>query len=338
MSRDLSRRDFLKLSALSLLGLALPRRLGRRSLSTALPPGQQGRVAWDKVTLHRLPSTASVRLRTYWRDDVFPITHAVIGDGEPSYNRIWYYVPGEGYVHSGPIQPVRTVLQEPHPVPPGGVLAEVTVPYTDACWDPAPHARLAYRLYYATLHRVIAVVRGADDQAWYEIQDDKWDFRYYARARHLRLLTPEDVAPLSPKVPPEDKRVLVHLGQQLVLAYEKGRLVFVARAATGLGWYHTPTGMFETFHKRAWRHMARGNRSDPEYDLPGVPWVCYFTEDGLSFHGTYWHNDFGHPRSHGCVNLAPQVARWLYRWTLPVVPLDREYVYRPGKGTLVEIR
>lgn len=55
------------------------------------------------------------------------------------------------------------------------------------------------------------------------------------------------------------------------------------------------------------------------YDLPGVPFVCYFTWGWAALHGTYWHNDYGRPRSHGCVNMPPDAARWLWRWTTPVV-------------------
>ena len=82
--------------------------------------------------------------------------------------------------------------------------------------------------------------------------------------------------------------------------------------------------------------MAAGNLANSGYDLPGVPWVLYITESGISFHGTYWHNDFGHPRSHGCINLASHAAKWLYRWTAPVVKPDKEFVYG-HTGTHVEI-
>jgi lipoprotein-anchoring transpeptidase ErfK/SrfK len=67
-----------------------------------------------------------------------------------------------------------------------------------------------------------------------------------------------------------------------------------------------------------------------------VPWVLYITESGISFHGTYWHNDFGRPRSHGCINLTPQAAKWLYRWTMPVVQPTNQFAYE-DKGTKVEI-
>ena len=60
------------------------------------------------------------------------------------------------------------------------------------------------------------------------------------------------------------------------------------------------------------------------------------TESGISFHGTYWHNDFGRPRSHGCINLTAQAAKWLYRWTMPAVHASEQFVYE-DRGTKVEI-
>ena len=56
--------------------------------------------------------------------------------------------------------------------------------------------------------------------------------------------------------------------------------------------------------------------------------ICYLTEDGISFHGTYWHNDFGKPRSHGCINLSPYDAWWLFQWSAPGGPKSPAvYVY-----------
>jgi lipoprotein-anchoring transpeptidase ErfK/SrfK len=67
-----------------------------------------------------------------------------------------------------------------------------------------------------------------------------------------------------------------------------------------------------------------------------VPWVSYFTSNGVAFHGTYWHNAFGVPHSHGCINMTPQAAKWVYRWTTPFVPPD-QYYYGDGTGTRVMI-
>ena len=68
-----------------------------------------------------------------------------------------------------------------------------------------------------------------------------------------------------------------------------------------------------------------------------MPWVSFFTGTGVGFHGTYWHNNYGSPRSHGCVNLTPEAAKFLYRWSQPVVPPETAYLHLPGTGTRVEV-
>jgi len=133
---------------------------------------------------------------------------------------------------------------------------------------------------------------------------------YYGPANHIRLIPSFELAPLSPHVPPSAKRLEVHLDEQIVIAYEWNIPVFMSRAATGgkfsNGDFTTPKGRHIIYSKRGSRHMAAGDRAAANsYDLPGIPWISYITEDGIAFHGTYWHNDFGHPRSHGCVNLSP---------------------------------
>ena len=82
--------------------------------------------------------------------------------------------------------------------------------------------------------------------------------------------------------------------------------------------------------------MAAGDIAASGFDLPGVPWVQYITKSGISFHGTFWHNDFGRPRSHGCINLSSSAAKWLYLWSSPSVPLNKEFSYG-FTGTKVEI-
>ncbi len=330
----LSRRDVLKLAGLGLLSLVLPA-FGKREVE--FPSHQQGRVAFERTALYDRPSFSGKRLAGLWLDQLLPITAAVVGD-DPDYNRIWYYIPHRGFVHSGGVQPVQLTLNAPQQIPEGGALAEVTVPYTDGYREPARIRPPRYRLYYATTHWAVRLVQGENGEIWYQLEDDKWEnFFYYVPARHLRILQEADVAPLSPHVPRQAKRLEVDLTRQIVIAYEGSRVVFGAKAATGMGYYNTPEGKFSTFHKRPYRHMARGNPAAPEFDLPGVPWVCYITENGISFHGTYWHNDFGKPRSHGCINLSPTAARWIYRWTTPVVPLHAQFTYKEDLGTFVEI-
>jgi lipoprotein-anchoring transpeptidase ErfK/SrfK len=133
----------------------------------------------------------------------------------------------------------------------------------------------------------------------------------------------------------------VRLDEQLLVAYESGQIVFATLISTGgkrlSGTYTTPVGNFLTYHKRPTRHMAAGDIASNGFDLPGVPWVSYITESGISFHGTYWHNDYGRPHSHGCINMSPSAAKWLYRWTTPFVPPDKYLMYG-YVGTRVEIK
>ena len=71
------------------------------------------------------------------------------------------------------------------------------------------------------------------------------------------------------------------------------------------------------------------------YELPGVPWTCFFTEKGHAFHGTYWHDNFGSPMSHGCINMRNEDAKWLYRWLTPINK-GAEFFSR-GYGTTINI-
>ena len=163
---------------------------------------------------------------------------------------------------------------------------------------------------------------------------------FYVPAQHLRFVPTEELKPLSADVPSHEKRIEVHIPQQVMIAYEFNQPVFMARIASGAkfsnGDYSTPIGKHTTFHKRASRHMARGNLAANGYDLPGVPWNSYINEDGVAFHGTYWHNNFGRPRSHGCINMTPQASKWVYLWTKPDVPPDQEGIYEQT-GTVVDV-
>jgi lipoprotein-anchoring transpeptidase ErfK/SrfK len=338
LDRDLfSRRDFLQVGGLGIFGLLLQPfdRLDN------LLPGQFGRVAGMKSTLFDRPSLDANPVKIYWRDMILPITEVTIGDREPKHNRIWYRVGDDGYVHSGGIQPVQTRLNDPDSdIPSSGALVEVTVPYTDAHWGPGKNNQFAYRFYYETTHWASALAEDNQGELWYQIDEDKWDLTLYAPASHLRVIPANELSPLSPDILPEDKRLEVRLSDQLVIAYEMGKPVFMARVASGAefsnGRFLTPVGRHQTYHKRPSRHMAAGDLASNGYDLPGVPWICYITEKGVAFHGTYWHNDYGRPRSHGCINLTPTAAKWIYRWTVPVVPPHEVRVYEKF-GTNVDV-
>ena len=104
------------------------------------------------------------------------------------------------------------------------------------------------------------------------------------------------------------KQIVVDLSDQRVYAYENGALVRNVLVSTGLWGTPTVQGDYRIYVKYDSQLMT-----GPGYYLPGVPWVMYFFQ-GYSLHGTYWHNNFGQPMSHGCVNMPTPEAAWFYTW------------------------
>ncbi len=122
-----------------------------------------------------------------------------------------------------------------------------------------------------------------------------------------------DAPDYSPDLWP--KWIDIDLSQQLITAYEGDEPVFRALVSTGTARYPTPTGNFRIMTKLPSDDMTGGLAgTDDYYYLPDVPWVMYFRAGGYAIHGTYWHNNFGRPMSHGCVNMRIPDAQWLYNW------------------------
>jgi hypothetical protein len=350
MPPPLSRRRFLKRAGGSLLALGIPSWPGR-SYGLPLPPEdtaartqvQLGRVTTSWLEIHPEPdvNTQATGHRAF--DEVVVIRAAVEGPSWSAHNTTWYEI-HDGYIHSSWVQPVKRLYQKPllpsqvddeHPA-----LLEVSVPYSDAYRLPSQSGWRSFRLYYGSTHWAVGVERDAERRSWYRLRNDRGYGHYYARATHLRPVTPDELAPLSPGVP--DKHVEINLSEERLTAYEGDEVVLSTRVATGAVFaggrdFRTPVGQFRVWRKRASRHMEGGTPSIDYFNLPGVPWVSYFM-GGVALHGTYWHNDYGRVRSHGCVNLTPEDAHWLYRWTEPPVPGDEEILdVKAGEGTLVHV-
>lgn len=102
----------------------------------------------------------------------------------------------------------------------------------------------------------------------------------------------------------------VNLSTQTLTAYEGDTAVFTTRVSTGTWQYPTVTGQFRIWLRYISQDMD-GFRLGYDYFLEDVPHVMYFYED-YAIHGAYWHNNFGTPMSHGCVNVHPDDAKWLY--------------------------
>jgi lipoprotein-anchoring transpeptidase ErfK/SrfK len=120
-------------------------------------------------------------------------------------------------------------------------------------------------------------------------------------------------------VPADGKWIHVDLSQQTLVAYEGDKAVYATVISSGKEGYEPPTGLFEVQQKYISTTMNARDPIDGFYEVEEVPWTLYY-HGGYALHGAYWHTDFGKVRSHGCTNIAPVDARWLYYWSEPEVP------------------
>lgn len=137
----------------------------------------------------------------------------------------------------------------------------------------------------------------------------------------------------------DEKWIEVNLTAQHLYAHEGNRIVFDFPVSTGLPWMPTVTGEFYIWAKVRAQRMTGGSvAAGTYYDLPNVPFVQYFY-GGYSLHGTYWHNDFGKPRSHGCVNVSIPNSERLFWWTNPDLPqgIGANYHIQPSESTRVVV-
>ncbi len=147
----------------------------------------------------------------------------------------------------------------------------------------------------------------AEDLTWYQIGPDEWVNSLMAKVVSLNPTPPEGVS--------ANRWIELNLEQQVIKAYEDGQLLFAALIATGRYPFHTRPGVFQIYEKKELETMQgsfEADRSDYYY-LEDVPWTMYY-DGSIAIHATYWPFGFGYPQSHGCVNLSPGDANWLFHW------------------------
>ena len=145
--------------------------------------------------------------------------------------------------------------------------------------------------------------------------------RLLIRKDHLNIPEPQ---PLPKGLEPWERWVDVSLSKQLLVAYEGTRPVYTTLVSTGKKGsledpYDTPKGRWRIYSKHISTTMDGNSASDGNYSIQDVPWTMFFY-GSYALHGAFWHKGFGAVRSHGCVNLGPSDARWLFQWTTPFLP------------------
>ena len=336
MTNLMTRRDFLKAGSAALALSLLP---GRSAFAdrVAAPPASLGRITggWQ----HPIRTEANlageiVGYKVY--DDIISLYGQVDGEAPWPSNPIWYETDG-GYIHSAFVQPVEN-LPSRSPVTviaPPGIWLQVCVPAIGTRWR-IDSQTVSRQLYYGTVYRAIAALQDAKGEWWYRLQEGiAYSPGPYVPAWSMRHVSPENASALSAGV--ADKRIEINIKDQVLTCFEDTTPVFSTRTATGLPGTRTPPGQYTIIRKSYTSYMIGGTGTG-YYNLPGVAFPSYFTASGIAVHGTYWHNDYGRPKSHGCVNVANDAAQFVFRWTEPNLPYETASVsVKRGVGTLVVV-
>jgi hypothetical protein len=178
---------------------------------------------------------------------------------------------------------------------------------------------------------IFAEERRGSDELWYLVGQDQWV--------EQNNVSRVDVDPPPAEVGAGEKWIEIDLFEQTIAAYEGARMVYATMISSGRTATATPTGLYRVHYK-----VLEGKMSNPDvedgspawYYIEDVPWTLYFHE-GYSIHAAFWHDAFGFLRSHGCVNLTPRDAEWLYHWSAPPMPEGQKtlHVGRGGPSTWV---
>lgn len=156
------------------------------------------------------------------------------------------------------------------------------------------------------LYQIYGVVE-ADGYEWYEIAPDEWVNSHKGRRVPVDTTRPEGVE--------GNRWIKVDLFNQVLSIYEDGQLKFASLIASGLDPFFTQPGAFQiyrSFETVTMQDYYAADRSD-YYQLQGVPWALFYDRN-TAIHGIYWPAMLGFPQSHGCVNMTPGDAKWVYDW------------------------
>lgn len=167
-----------------------------------------------------------------------------------------------------------------------------------------------------------------DGMEWYMVRPDEWIPEKQEWQRLIGRVLPNTTPPEGVD---NGRWIEVNLNDQTISVYDNSQMVFATLIASGIEPFWTRPGLFQIYDKfdsTPMRGSFEADRSDAYY-LEDVPWTMYY-DKARALHGAYWHNSFGSPRSHGCVNISVGDSRWIYDWAKEG---DYVYVWDPSGKT-----
>ena len=377
MKRSFSRRDFLKLAGVGLGSLAFkPFRIETYYEKLYTPkqlpqfPNSEiiGRVV-DDTDIRSQPNNdplLNTSIGTIGADTLLPWGREVIGNVVALTNQKYLETP-KGYVWSSRVQPTRNIPNTPiTEIPAGqpGFWAEVTVPYIDLTLEGVVASpwlkskqefKFPPRIYYG---QTIWIDQVRQNNGFVEYRWDEganghgygygaYGEFFWLDGAGVKVLTDADVAPISPEIDPATKKIIANITYQTLSCYEGNNEVYFCRIASGQKFdatgaiseeLATPVGDLSAWWKIISKNMTAGD-AQAGYSTPAVPWCTFISGEGVAIHGAFWHNDFGERRSHGCINVTPEDAKWIFRWTTPYISLaqSEQRLTFPDHGTAVSV-
>ncbi|MDX1993346.1 MAG: L,D-transpeptidase [bacterium] len=226
---------------------------------------------------------------------------AEINDGE--------WVPW-GLFQRAPVSRLSGILLNAEAAYPVGWLRAITLVSSAPGLDPDPTQAAALDRYRVVNIFAQTTVDGAE---WVQVGVEQW-----VPAANVAVVRP--VA--RPTAVDSERWVGVDLAQQVLIAYEGERAVFAALISSGMAELPTHPGIFRVFHRQRVQTLGWGSPGELySYTVEDVPHILYFNGD-QGLHAAYWHDDFGTPRSHGCVNLSLTDAAWVYDFLSAEINFD----------------
>lgn len=221
--------------------------------------------------------------------------------------KIWHNVWGDWlpdqYYHQVELSQFKGVEVNRQPERPFGWVLRPTVPRDGPAGEPLAAAAELPRYHFVEM---VDWKRGDDNNTWIDVGPGQW-LRYDTVALIIPRPRPGDVGP-------EDFWIDVDLKQQTFSTYEGDRLVYAGLISSGLSRWPTRVGLNPVWERRELTPMEGGVEGDDYYFIDHVPYNLFYDGE-IALHGAFWHDDFGRPKSHGCVNMAPYTAEWVYKWS-----------------------
>jgi hypothetical protein len=172
---------------------------------------------------------------------------------------------------------------------------------------------------------------------WWVVPDALGSNKHgYIHEDNIRHWVPSSI---PEEVPEGDVWIDVSLEQQMLVIYKGSEAQFVTLISSARQGYLTPTGLFRVYDKAtAWDLASKPDSSDPYY-IEQVPWVMHYYPR-YAIHSAFWHDDFGHPASHGCINMSPHDAKMVFDSINPELPDGWRMIFQTHQdhGSLVRIR